>query len=57
MPYPHQRYAVYDTLVNEEEPTEFSSIRRIQQRQYGVSVLTLHKSPRSTVKDPAFNAV
>ncbi|GKB81868.1 hypothetical protein Tco_0948763, partial [Tanacetum coccineum] len=30
-PYPHQRYAVYNTLVNEEEPTGFTSIRRIQQ--------------------------
>ncbi|GJV94235.1 hypothetical protein Tco_1542048 [Tanacetum coccineum] len=30
-PYPHQRYAVYNTLVNEEEPTGFTSIRRIHQ--------------------------
>nr|GEX45218.1 zf-CCHC domain-containing protein/DUF4219 domain-containing protein/UBN2 domain-containing protein [Tanacetum cinerariifolium] len=30
-PYPHQRYAIYNTLVNEEEPTGFSSIRRIHQ--------------------------
>nr|GEX05277.1 hypothetical protein [Tanacetum cinerariifolium] len=30
-PYPHQRYAVYNTLVNEEEPTGFISIRRIHQ--------------------------
>ncbi|GKD59597.1 hypothetical protein Tco_1297106, partial [Tanacetum coccineum] len=29
--YPHQRYAVYNTLVNEEEPTGFTSIRRIHQ--------------------------
>ncbi|GJT00108.1 retrovirus-related pol polyprotein from transposon TNT 1-94 [Tanacetum coccineum] len=29
--YPCQRYAVYNTLVNEEEPTGFTSIRRIQQ--------------------------
>ncbi|GJY41230.1 zf-CCHC domain-containing protein [Tanacetum coccineum] len=29
--YPHQRYAIYNTLVNEEEPTDFISIRRIQQ--------------------------
>ncbi|GKE35672.1 hypothetical protein Tco_1454994, partial [Tanacetum coccineum] len=27
--YPHQRYDVYNTLVNEEEPTSFTSIRRI----------------------------
>ncbi|GJZ62957.1 magnesium transporter MRS2-1-like protein, partial [Tanacetum coccineum] len=25
--YPHQRYAVYNTLVNKEEPTGFTSIR------------------------------
>ncbi|GJV59602.1 reverse transcriptase domain-containing protein [Tanacetum coccineum] len=31
-PYPHQRYGVYNTLVNEEEPTGFTSIRRIHQR-------------------------
>ncbi|GJW32109.1 hypothetical protein Tco_0052141 [Tanacetum coccineum] len=31
MPYPHQRYAVYNTLVNEEESTGFTSIRRIHQ--------------------------
>ncbi|GKC30517.1 hypothetical protein Tco_1037811, partial [Tanacetum coccineum] len=30
-PYPHQRYAVYNTLVNEEESTSFTSIRRIHQ--------------------------
>ncbi|GJT20497.1 hypothetical protein Tco_0890434 [Tanacetum coccineum] len=30
-PYPHQRYAVYNTLVNEEEPTDFTSIRHIHQ--------------------------
>ncbi|GJW82654.1 hypothetical protein Tco_0155799 [Tanacetum coccineum] len=30
-PYPHQRYAVYNTFVNEEEPTDFTSIRHIQQ--------------------------
>ncbi|GJV12465.1 reverse transcriptase domain-containing protein [Tanacetum coccineum] len=30
-PYPHQRYAVYNTLVNEEESTGFTSIRRIHQ--------------------------
>ncbi|GJT87090.1 hypothetical protein Tco_1068807 [Tanacetum coccineum] len=29
--YPHQRYAVYNTLVNEEQPTGFTSIRRIHQ--------------------------
>ncbi|GJZ81289.1 hypothetical protein Tco_0646283 [Tanacetum coccineum] len=29
--YPHQRYAVYNTLVNKEEPTGFTSIRRIYQ--------------------------
>ncbi|GJU13591.1 hypothetical protein Tco_1135987 [Tanacetum coccineum] len=28
-PYPHQRYAVYNTLVNREESTGFTSIRRI----------------------------
>ncbi|GKB13339.1 hypothetical protein Tco_0847262 [Tanacetum coccineum] len=32
MPYLHQQYAVYNTLVNEEEPTDFTSIRRIQQK-------------------------
>ncbi|GJV08470.1 ribonuclease H-like domain-containing protein [Tanacetum coccineum] len=26
--YPHQRYAVYNTLVNKEEPTGFTSIHR-----------------------------
>ncbi|GJV99096.1 hypothetical protein Tco_1554348 [Tanacetum coccineum] len=31
MPYPHQRYTVYNTLVNEEEPTGFTSIRHIHQ--------------------------
>ncbi|GJX89194.1 hypothetical protein Tco_0341208 [Tanacetum coccineum] len=30
-PYPHQRYAVYNTLVNEEELISFTSIRRIHQ--------------------------
>nr|GEU62485.1 putative reverse transcriptase domain-containing protein [Tanacetum cinerariifolium] len=30
-PYPHQWYAIYNTLVNEEEPTGFTSIRRINQ--------------------------
>ncbi|GJU07696.1 reverse transcriptase domain-containing protein [Tanacetum coccineum] len=30
-PYPHQRYVVYNTLVNEEEPTGLTSIRRIHQ--------------------------
>ncbi|GJS15513.1 hypothetical protein Tco_0409985 [Tanacetum coccineum] len=30
-PYPHQRYAVYNTLVNEEESTGFTSIRHIHQ--------------------------
>ncbi|GKA50983.1 hypothetical protein Tco_0744179 [Tanacetum coccineum] len=29
--YPHQRYAVYNTLVNEDKPTIFTSIRRIHQ--------------------------
>ncbi|GJX64329.1 hypothetical protein Tco_0298672 [Tanacetum coccineum] len=29
--YPHQRYAVYNTLVNDEEGTSFTSIRRIHQ--------------------------
>ncbi|GJV43641.1 reverse transcriptase domain-containing protein [Tanacetum coccineum] len=29
--YPHQRYTVYNTLVNEEEPTGFTSIGRIHQ--------------------------
>nr|GEY25829.1 RNA-directed DNA polymerase, eukaryota, reverse transcriptase zinc-binding domain protein [Tanacetum cinerariifolium] len=28
-PYPHQRYVVYNTLVNEEEPTSLTSIRPI----------------------------
>ncbi|GJR36923.1 hypothetical protein Tco_1212607, partial [Tanacetum coccineum] len=28
-PYPHQRYAIYNTLVNEEESTVFTSIRPI----------------------------
>ncbi|GJS65304.1 hypothetical protein Tco_0679868 [Tanacetum coccineum] len=41
--YPHQRYAAYNTLVNKEEPTGFTSIRRIQQRRYNVSVPALHK--------------
>ncbi|GJS73136.1 hypothetical protein Tco_0705977 [Tanacetum coccineum] len=31
MLYPHQRYAVYNTLVNEEQPPGFTSIRRIHQ--------------------------
>ncbi|GKE24501.1 hypothetical protein Tco_1436013 [Tanacetum coccineum] len=30
-PYPHQQYAAYNTLVNEEESTGFTSIRRIHQ--------------------------
>ncbi|GJT81655.1 retrovirus-related pol polyprotein from transposon TNT 1-94 [Tanacetum coccineum] len=30
-PYPHQRYAAYNTLVNEEELTGFTSIRRTHQ--------------------------
>ncbi|GJU89266.1 hypothetical protein Tco_1301689 [Tanacetum coccineum] len=30
-PYPHQRYAVYNTLVKEEELIGFTSIRRIHQ--------------------------
>ncbi|GJU99941.1 hypothetical protein Tco_1329212, partial [Tanacetum coccineum] len=30
-PYPHQRYVVYNTLVNNEEGTSFTSIRRIHQ--------------------------
>ncbi|GJR36603.1 hypothetical protein Tco_1212287 [Tanacetum coccineum] len=30
-PYPHQRYTVYNTLVNEEESTGFTSIRHIHQ--------------------------
>ncbi|GJX50234.1 hypothetical protein Tco_0277079 [Tanacetum coccineum] len=49
--YPHQRYAVYNTLVNEEEPTGFTSIRRIHQGRYGVSMLILHKKPQR-IKDP-----
>ncbi|GJZ05982.1 hypothetical protein Tco_0539775, partial [Tanacetum coccineum] len=39
-PYPHQRYAVYNTLVNEEEPTGFTSIRRIHQED--TAYLCLH---------------
>ncbi|GJY49006.1 retrovirus-related pol polyprotein from transposon TNT 1-94 [Tanacetum coccineum] len=31
-PYPHQRYALYNTLVNEEEPTSFTSIRCIHHK-------------------------
>ncbi|GKC48672.1 hypothetical protein Tco_1071417 [Tanacetum coccineum] len=38
-PYPHLRYAVYNTLVNEED-TAYPS------RRYGVSVPTLHQIPR-----------
>ncbi|GJZ33895.1 hypothetical protein Tco_0579331 [Tanacetum coccineum] len=39
-PYPHQQYAVYNTLVNEEEPADFTSIRRIQQED--TAYLCLH---------------
>nr|GEW83002.1 MAK10-like protein [Tanacetum cinerariifolium] len=35
--YPHQRYVVYNTLVNEEEPTGFTSIRRIHQEDTAYS--------------------
>ncbi|GKC01162.1 hypothetical protein Tco_0987298 [Tanacetum coccineum] len=31
MPYPHQRYAIYITLVNKEKPTGFTLICRIHQ--------------------------
>ncbi|GJZ39700.1 hypothetical protein Tco_0586263 [Tanacetum coccineum] len=44
--YPHQRYAIYNTLVKEEEATSFTSIRHIHQGRYGVSVPGLHKKPR-----------
>ncbi|GKA11116.1 retrovirus-related pol polyprotein from transposon TNT 1-94 [Tanacetum coccineum] len=30
-PYPHQRYTVYNIVVNKEKPTGFTSIRRIHQ--------------------------
>ncbi|GJT35342.1 hypothetical protein Tco_0925761 [Tanacetum coccineum] len=45
-PYPHEQYAVYNTLVNEEESTSFTSIRRIHQGRYGVSVPALTKDHR-----------
>ncbi|GKD14319.1 hypothetical protein Tco_1198726, partial [Tanacetum coccineum] len=49
MLYPHQRYVVYNTLVYKEEATGFTSIRRIHQGRYGVSVPTLHKKPRRPI--------
>ncbi|GJU44787.1 hypothetical protein Tco_1202053 [Tanacetum coccineum] len=39
-PYPHQRYAVYNTLVNDEELIGFTSIRRIHQED--TAYLCLH---------------
>ncbi|GJS84479.1 hypothetical protein Tco_0751020 [Tanacetum coccineum] len=45
MPYPHQRYAVYNTLVNEEESTGFTSIRRIHQEDTAYPCL---HSPKTT---------
>nr|GEU29096.1 retrovirus-related Pol polyprotein from transposon TNT 1-94 [Tanacetum cinerariifolium] len=37
-PYPHQRYAVYNILVNDEEGTSFTSIHRIHQEDTTVLV-------------------
>ncbi|GJX63295.1 hypothetical protein Tco_0296195 [Tanacetum coccineum] len=44
MPYPNQRYAVYNTLVNEEEPTGFTSIRRIYQEDMAYPCLNFTKT-------------
>ncbi|GJY21390.1 hypothetical protein Tco_0393956 [Tanacetum coccineum] len=40
-PYPHQRYTVYNTLVNEEESTGFTLIRHIHQEDTAYSCLYL----------------
>ncbi|GJZ80877.1 reverse transcriptase domain-containing protein [Tanacetum coccineum] len=45
-PYPHEQYAVYNTLVNKEESSSFTSIRRIHQGRYGASVPALTKDHR-----------
>ncbi|GJW77996.1 hypothetical protein Tco_0139678 [Tanacetum coccineum] len=54
-PYPHQRYAVYNTLVNKEEPTDFTSIRRIHQEDTPYSCLHFidnHKEFKSNTPYP-----
>ncbi|GJV14032.1 hypothetical protein Tco_1359355 [Tanacetum coccineum] len=48
MSYLHQRYAVYNTLVNEEEPTDFTAIRRIQQEDFTKD----HEGTRSNTPYP-----
>nr|GEV88555.1 hypothetical protein [Tanacetum cinerariifolium] len=42
-PYPHQRYAVYNTLVKEEQAVFNQS--SYPSRRYSVSVPTLHRIP------------
>ncbi|GKA58117.1 hypothetical protein Tco_0757305 [Tanacetum coccineum] len=48
MPYPHQRYAVYNTLVNEEESTGFTSIRRIHKKDTAYPCLHFTKTTNET---------
>ncbi|GKA56900.1 hypothetical protein Tco_0755972 [Tanacetum coccineum] len=49
-PYPHQRYAVYNTLVNEEESTGFTSIRRFNALALSDRHSTYHETPSDRVK-------
>nr|GEW22231.1 hypothetical protein [Tanacetum cinerariifolium] len=48
-PYPHQRYALYNTLVNEEKQASFISIRRIYQED--TTYLLYAMKTRFLVKD------
>ncbi|GJX09897.1 hypothetical protein Tco_0199756 [Tanacetum coccineum] len=53
--YPHQRYAVYNTFVNEEEPTGFTSIRHIHQEDTAYPCLHFtryHKGFKSNTSYP-----
>ncbi|GKA63150.1 hypothetical protein Tco_0762756 [Tanacetum coccineum] len=47
-PYPHQRYVIYNTLVNEEKPTGFTSIRRIHQEDTAYSCLHFTRNHKDT---------
>ncbi|GJT93331.1 hypothetical protein Tco_1082176 [Tanacetum coccineum] len=50
-PYPHQQYAVFNTLVNEEESTGFTSIRPIHQEDTAKisNVVLIPRNPKYAV--------
>ncbi|GJU52188.1 hypothetical protein Tco_1225902 [Tanacetum coccineum] len=52
--YPHQRYVVYNTLVNEEEPTGFTAIRSIQQEDTAYMCLHFTKDHEGTRSNTSY---